>query len=188
MPQVLRQMKGLSYRPYITLKGSNCGSNFREVSEGIILDLFWVVFYGILPQMLPNLYRSFTSDAIKLSQKNEFLALRAFRFTLSWRYIIVVNFISIAFVIVKLKISKILRTDSTSTKEPFLGSFWVLTPPVWSNITEILTRGNTLGNKNTVWTFFDGFKYFWTRVGPKVSTFGPTLTRLFLLNLAKIEK
>ena len=150
MPQVLRQMKGLPYRPYITLKGSSCGSNFREVSEGIILDLCWVVFYGILPQMLPNLYKSFTSDAIKLSQKNEFLALRAFQFTLSWRYIIVVNFISIPFVTVKLKISKILRTDSASTKEPFLRSFWVLTPPVWSNITEFLTRGNTLGNKNTV--------------------------------------
>ena len=63
-----------------------------------------MIFHGILPQMLPNLYKSFTSDPIKLSQKKkEFLALRAFRSTLSWRYIIVVSFISIAFVSFKLK-------------------------------------------------------------------------------------
>ena len=35
---------------------------------------------------------------------------------------------------------------------------------------------------------FDGFKYLWKKVGPKVSIFGPTLTRLFLLKMAKIEK
>ena len=111
------------YRPWITLEDSSFGSSFKEVSVAIILNLFWVVFHGILPQMLSNLYKSFTSDAVK--QKNEFLALRAFQCTLSWRYIIVVSFISIAFV-VKLKISKVLRTDSASTKLPFLGAFWAL--------------------------------------------------------------
>ena len=65
----------------MTLEDSNFGSKFREASVAIILNLFWVVFHGILPQMLSNLY--FTSGAIKLSQKNEFLALRAFQFTLS---------------------------------------------------------------------------------------------------------
>ena len=40
-------------------------------------------FHGILHQMSFNLYTSFTSNAIKLSQKSEFLALRAFQFTLS---------------------------------------------------------------------------------------------------------
>ena len=101
----------MRYRPYTTLEDSSFGSNFREVSVAIILNLFWVVFHGILRQMLSNLYASFTSDAIKLSQKNEFLILRAFRFTLSWRYIIVVSFISIAFVSVSQ-----MRTDSASTK------------------------------------------------------------------------
>ena len=89
-------MKGLPYSPYITLEGSSFGSNFREVSVGIILNLFWVVFHEYS-------LKSFTSDTIKLTQKNEFLTLRAFRFTLSWRYIIVVSFISIAFVSFKLK-------------------------------------------------------------------------------------
>ena len=71
------------------------------------MNLFRVVFHSILfipPDAVDNLYKSFTSDAIKLSQENEFLALRLFRFTLSWRYIIVVSFIGIAFVVVKLKI------------------------------------------------------------------------------------
>ena len=57
------------YRPYICLKDSSLGSSSREVSAAIILNLFWVVFHGILPQMLSNLYQSFTSDAIKLSKK-----------------------------------------------------------------------------------------------------------------------
>ena len=101
---------------YRTLEDSSFGYNFREVIVAIILNLFWVVFHGKLPQMSSNLYKSFTGDATKLIEKNESLALRAFRFTLSWRYIIVVSFISIAFAVVKLKISKVLRTDSASTK------------------------------------------------------------------------
>ena len=54
---------------YITLEDSSFGSNFREVLVAYIVNLFWVVFYGILHQMSPNLYKSFTSDATKLSQK-----------------------------------------------------------------------------------------------------------------------
>ena len=152
------------------------------------MNLFWDAFYGILPQMSSNLYKIFTSEAIKLSQKNEFLTLIAFRFTLSWRYIIVVSFISIVFVVVKLKISNVLRTDSASTKWPFLGDFWVLTPPIWSNIAAILTRVSTLANKNTVWKFFEEFEYLWKKEGRKISTLGPTLTPLFLLKMVKIEK
>ena len=33
---------------------------------------------------------------------------------------------------------------------------------------------------------FEGFEYLWNR--PKISTFGPTLTPLFLLKMAEIEK
>ena len=161
---------------------------FREVSVAIILNLFWVDVRGILPQILSNLHKSFTSDAIKSSQKHEFLILRAFQFTLSWRYIIVVSFIRIAFVVVKLKIPKDLRTDSASTKQAFLGGFWALTFPIWSNIVEIFTRGSTVANKNKFWKAFEEFEYLWKRDGPKVSIFGPTLTHLFLLKMAKIEK
>ena len=39
-----------------TLEDSSFGSNFGEFSVAIILNLFWVVFRGILPQMLSNLY------------------------------------------------------------------------------------------------------------------------------------
>ena len=45
--------------------------------------------------------------------------------------------------------SKVLCTDSASTKKPILGGFWALSPPVWSNIAKLLTGGNTLANKNT---------------------------------------
>ena len=140
------------YRPYTTLEDSSFGSNFREVSVAIILNLFWVIFNGILPHMLSNLYKSFTSDANKVSQENEFLALRAFWFTLSWRYIIMLSLFSIAFVVVKLKISKILHTVQHPRKSPF----WALTPPIWSNIAVILTRGSTLANKSTVRKMFEG--------------------------------
>ena len=39
--------------------------------KAIILDLFWVVFYEVLPQMRFNLYQIFNSDAM---QKTHFLA------------------------------------------------------------------------------------------------------------------
>ena len=55
---------------------------------------------------------------------------------------------TIALEVVKLKIFKVLRTALASTKQHFLGGFWALTPPIWSNIAEILTRGSTLANKN----------------------------------------
>ena len=45
-------------------------------------------------------------------------------------------FISIAFVVVKLKISS-----------SFFEGFWALTSTMWSNIAEILTRGSTLAKK-----------------------------------------
>ena len=60
--------------------------------------------------------------------KIEFLALKGYRFTLSSR-LIAVSFIIIAFGFIKLKISKVLRTDSAFVKWPFLEGFWALTPP-----------------------------------------------------------
>ena len=49
-------------------------------------------------------------------------------------------------------------------------------------------RGSTLANKNTVWKILEGLVYLWKRDRLKVSTFGPTLTPLFPLNMAKIHK
>ena len=43
--------------------------NFEDVSISTILNLFGVVFYGIILQMTSNLYKSFISDEIKLSLK-----------------------------------------------------------------------------------------------------------------------
>ena len=47
---------------------------FYNFSNGVINvenKEFWVVFHGILPQMLSNLYKRFTSDAIKLGKKKK---------------------------------------------------------------------------------------------------------------------
>ena len=77
--------------------------------------------------------------------------------------------------VVKLKISEVLRTDPASTKWHFLGGFWAFAPQIWFNIAKILTRVSTLANKNTGWKIFEGFEYLWKRDGPKGSTFGPTL-------------
>ena len=57
------------------------------------------------------------------------------------KILIVVSFISIAFVLAKLKFFKIVRTDSASTK----WSFCVLPPPKYGSIIiEILTRGTIM--------------------------------------------
>ena len=85
----------------------------------------------------------------KKKKTAEFLALRGFQFTLSWRYIIVVCFIRIAFVIVKLIVFQVLRTNS---------DFGPLLAQIWSNIPEVLTtRGSTLANKNFVWKKIEEF-------------------------------
>ena len=138
-----------------------------------------MVFDGVLPKCCPIYTKGFTSDAIKLSQKKEFLALRSFRFTLLWSYIIVVSVISIAFVVVKLKISK---------KSPFWKVFGLVLPHYGPILLKFSTVALPLVNKNTVWKFFEGFEYLWKRNGPKISTSGPTLTPLFLLKMAKIKK
>ena len=59
----------------ISLEDSSFGSNFREA---IILNLCWVVFHGILPQIASNLYKNFTNDAIKLSKKKKFSGSKSF--------------------------------------------------------------------------------------------------------------
>ena len=56
------------------------------------------------------------------------------------RYISIVSFISIAFVVVKLKIFKVFRIDSASMKWPLLGGFGPLLPQILFNLAEILTR------------------------------------------------
>ena len=154
------------FKSYITLQCISFGT-FHLAVMVIIFKLFWVVFLGIPPQMSSSLYKSFTSDQLNQAKINEFLALRTFRFTLSWRYITAVSFISIAFVIVKLT---------------FLESFWPLTLTISSSIAKILTRGSTLAKITLFEKFFEGFLSIygkWT---------GPILTPLFLLKMAKIEK
>ena len=47
----------------------------------------------------------------------------------SWRYTILPSFISIAFVVLKLKIFKKFRGDGASMNWAILGGFWTLTPP-----------------------------------------------------------
>ena len=132
--------------------------------------------------MSSNLYKIFTSEAIKLSQKNEFLTLIAFRFTLSWRYIIVVSFISIASVIIKLKFQSFAYRFSiheTSLFGRFLGPY---SPKM------VQYCRHSLANKNTVWKKIFRVQLFMEKGRTQSSTFGPTSTPLFLLKMAKIEK
>ena len=84
-----------------------------------------------------------------------------------------VSFISIAFAVVKLKMSKF----CLAIQHPWNGSsrelFGSLLPQIWSNFVKILTRGSTLANRNIVWKFFEAFK---KNDGPKIWPFDPTLT------------
>ena len=72
------------HNPDKFLEHSSFGSHFRDLRSNHFEPIL-CGFHGKLPQMWSSLYKSFTSDAIKLIQKKkkEFLALRAFRFTLS---------------------------------------------------------------------------------------------------------
>ena len=146
------------------------------------MNLLWMVFNGILPQMSSNLYKNFTSDAIKFSQKNEFLDLRAFRFTLSWRYIIVVSFISIASVIIKLKFPKF----CVSIQHPRNSPFWEVLGPLLPQDGPILSTFSSK-QKYCLKNFFR-VQLFMERGRTQSSTFDPTSTLLFLLKMAKIEK
>ena len=56
------------------------------------------------------------------------------------RYIFVVRFISVAFVVVKLKIFKVFRIDSAFIKWPLLKGFGPLLPQTLFNLAESLTR------------------------------------------------
>ena len=91
----------------------------------------------------------------ELRQKSFWLILWAFLFMSSctlwvtlqdfakWktlRCIFVISFISIAFVVVKLKFFKLFGIDSASMK-PFLGFFWPFFPKILFSFAEILTRG-----------------------------------------------
>ena len=75
-PQILGQTKGIInlHNPGKFPEDSICSSHFRDSQKlikkqskikpkAIILDKFWVIFYGLLPQMRFNLYKSFTGDA-----------------------------------------------------------------------------------------------------------------------------
>ena len=98
-----------------------------------------------------------------------------------------VIFISIAFALVKLKISKFWLL----IQHPWNSPFWeVLGPWVihkWSIFADILTIGSALASKNIGWNFFEGFKFLWRRNEPKISTFCPTLIPFFFLKMAEIQ-
>ena len=87
-----------------------------------------------------------SENSKKLSQKTDFLALfqrfliyallhpKSYapvfsKWKVSWRYIIMVSFIGVAFVIAKLSIFKCFHGSATSMKWHFLRGFWALTPP-----------------------------------------------------------
>ena len=70
--------------------------------------------------------------------------------------------------------------------------FWEVFGPLFSQYSPALPTFSTeivLQQTKTLFENFSvGFVYLWKRDGPKVGTFGPTLTPLFLLNMVNIEK
>ena len=108
--------------------------------------------------MWSNLFEISTSDDsfyfipkkhLKLSQKANFLAhferflvytfLRPMSYTpifcqILWSYIIVLSFISVAFLVAKLQIFKCFRGDEASMKWPLLGGFWALSSPNMAHV------------------------------------------------------
>ena len=63
------------------------------------------------------------------------------------------------------------------------GRFWgPYSPKNGPNLPNILIRGRTHSNS------FEEIEFLWKRDGPKVCTFGPTLTIGFLVKMAEIKK
>ena len=62
----------------------------------------------------------------------------------SWRYIIVVRFICVAFVVVKLWSFKCFLGNAASTKRLLLGDSWPFLPQIWLEFAEISTRSSLI--------------------------------------------
>ena len=131
----------------------------------------------------------------KLDQKADFLAHfgRFFLFMRSYtlwvttqrfgkwknllRYISVVSFINIAFVVVMLKIFKLFHIDSVAMKWSLFRGFWILLPQILFDLAEILTRVSLpkrqtqcLKNSSKFWTLpptqWTQSLQFWSILGP----------------------
>ena len=81
---------------------------------------------------------------------------------------------SIAFVVVKLKISKFYVTIYHRQNAPFSEVLGLCSPKIQSNFAEILNKGSTIENKNIVW------KLFWRILVFMEKGRGPTLNQLWL--------
>ena len=173
---------------YITLEDSSFGLNFREVSKAIILNLFWVGFHGIAHRILCSLYKSFTSDVIKLSQKKWISDSKSFSVYTFMKLHKRGKFYKYSICACYVKNFQSFTYRFSIQEIAILGRFLGPYVPIWSNIAEILTRGSTVADKNKFWKYFEGFDCLLKWDGPKVSTFGPTLTHLYLLKMANIEK
>ena len=127
----------------------------------------------------------------KLDQKADFLAHfgRFFLFMRSYtlwvttqrfgkwknllRYISVVSFINIAFVIVMLKIFKLFHIDSAAMKWSLFRGFWILLPQILFDLAEIWPELVFQKDKHSVWKILRNFEFCRQRNEPKVYSFGP---------------
>ena len=96
-----------------------------------------------------------------------------------WRYIVVVSFISVAFVVVKLQIFICFCEDEASLKWPLLGGFWVLSPPNMTRLCWNFDQRYVFHKTKTIWTIFQNevFKRKWNV--PKFDGFGPFLDPIY---------
>ena len=90
--------------------------------------IFWLIlrFYFVYALFHPT---SYTSRFCQVKYRTKI-------------YISVVSFISIANMLVKLKVLKVLRIDSASMKLPLFGFFGPLLSQILFALAEILTRGS----------------------------------------------
>ena len=63
-----------------------------------------------------------------------------------------------------------------------------LLPQIRSDFAKILTTYNILAEKNSVWKFFKKFEFLQKPDGPKVYTFGTTLSPCFPLKMSETKE
>ena len=106
------------------------------------------------------------------------------------RYISVVSFISIACVVVKLKILKAFRIDSSSMKWPLFRVFWVVTSPKYCSILLIFWPEVVFNKTNAV--FGKPFKILnfgsnRTHLSLKLCLFWDSIYRRKTKNISKVQ-
>ena len=107
------------------------------------------------------------------------------KWKVSWKYIILVSFIMIAFWLPSYKVSKFLVPIQHPWNGPFSRVFEPLLYQILPNFAQIIFRGSIQWEKNIVWRIFENFQFYGNDKYPKFALF-----EIFgyPLKMAEIEK